>query len=81
MKIRHVEAVFLEYHDPFFFLSRKAAKPPRKTAKRLCVFAALREMCHFHWNKNGINVFWQRQLIFISSAEDFLLSSSYLTIM
>jgi hypothetical protein len=40
MKIRHVEAVFLGYYNPFFFLSRKAAK---KDKKRLCAFAALRE--------------------------------------
>jgi hypothetical protein len=38
MKIRHVEAVFLEYDDPFFFLSqsRQAAKKDRKKTLRLC---------------------------------------------
>jgi hypothetical protein len=69
MKIRHVETVFLGYHDPFFFLSRKAAKPQRKTAKRRCGFAALRETCRFHWNNNGIAVFSQRQPIFINPDE------------
>jgi hypothetical protein len=66
MKIQHVEAVFPGDHDPFFFLSRKAAKSQRKIAKRLCVFAALRERCLFQWNKNRINVLSQCQPIFIS---------------
>jgi hypothetical protein len=40
MKTWHIAAIFLGYHDTFFFLSRKAAKPQRKTEKN---FAALRE--------------------------------------
>jgi hypothetical protein len=69
MKIRHVKAAFLRYHDSFFFLSRKAAKPQRKTAKRLCVFAALRERSRFQWNNNGLTAFSQRQPIFISPVQ------------
>jgi hypothetical protein len=58
-----VKADSPEEHDPFFFLSRKAAKPQRKTAKRLCGFA--REV-FFPWNNSGITVFSQRQPLFIS---------------
>jgi hypothetical protein len=53
MKIRHVEAVFLRYHDPFFFLSRKAAKPQSRQERQQKGFAALREMSFFSGTTTG----------------------------
>jgi hypothetical protein len=65
MKIQHVEAVFLGYDVPFFFLSpsRQAAKKDSKKALRL---RDLARDVFFQRNKKGINVFSQRQSIFIS---------------